>query len=77
MALPDLPEGYNWKLVMDTDDRGMKPAVKPRNSKSGNKSSGPETEMFTELLADRSVRIYMSEQSKKTTKKKVTVKKKK
>ena len=77
MALPGLPEGYSWKLVMDTDDRGMKPSVKPKTSKSADKSSLPEAEMFTELLADRSVRIYMSEHSKKTTKKKVTVKKKK
>jgi glycogen operon protein len=77
MALPQLPDGYSWKLVMDTDERGMKPSVKPKTSNIKNKALSADSELFTELMADRSVRIYMSEINKKTTKKKASVKKKK
>ena len=77
MALPQLPDGYSWKLVMDTDERGMKPSVKPKTSNIKNKALSADSELFTELIADRSVRIYMSEINKKTTKKKASVKKKK
>jgi glycogen operon protein len=76
LALPDLPDGYSWKLVLDTDDRGMKPESKPKTG-TRSKEKEPENNVFTELLADRSTRIYMSVQSKKQTKKKVTGKKNK
>ena len=69
LALPDLPDGYSWKLVLDTDDRGMKPESKPKTG-TRSKEKEPENNVFTELLADRSTRIYMSVQSKKQTKKK-------
>ena len=76
LALPDLPDGYSWKLVLDTDDRGMKPVSKPKAGTKA-KETEPENNVFTELLADRSTRIYMSVQDKKKTKKKVTGKKNK
>ena len=55
----------------------MKPSVKPKTSNIKNKALSADSELFTELIADRSVRIYMSEINKKTTKKKASVKKKK
>ena len=76
MALPKLPDGYSWRLELDTDDRGMKPAAKPKAANGKNKTEINESEMFTELLADRSVRIYMSVQDKTKSKKKQAGKKK-
>ncbi len=73
MALPKLPEGLKWKLLMDTDDRELKP------QRPIVKKIAPETELnvFTELMADRSVRIYLSETDPNATKKKQTGRKKK
>ncbi len=77
MALPKLPEGLKWKLLSDTDERNLKPEKKKPQSKDA--LLLPETvkkEVFTELLADRSVRIYISTADRTNSKKKAGNKKK-
>lgn len=58
IALPKLPDGYVWELITDTDPGKLEPSVK--------KEPGPN--VFTELLAERSARIYMSKKVPKTAK---------
>ncbi len=70
-ALPKLPDGYEWKLLSDTDTRKLVPD-KIKNIKPSDKNA----EIFTELLADRSVRIYMGVLRKGKTGN-ITVKRKK
>ncbi len=72
LALPKLPDGYRWKLVSDTDNKGLK----PDRSRSITKENG-EVDVFTELLAERSVRIYVSETDPSIPKKKAAKRKKK
>ncbi len=75
MALPDLPEGYEWKLVCDTDERGLKPLPKPKASSTDTAPAATQSSAFTELVADRSVRIYMSTYSPKAAQKNAKKKK--
>ena len=77
LALPKLPDGYKWKVLSDTDERNLKKEKPKTRAKTGSVKLN-ETESlaaFTELMADRSVRIYISEKdtsfsAKKTVKRK-------
>ncbi len=67
LALPGLPEGLVWEVLADTDERSLKPLKK---SEKAEKES-----VFTEFIAERSVRIYVSKKDKNYKKNK-TVKRK-
>ena len=75
IALPKLPEGLKWEILTDTDNRGLK--VEKPKTKGGTLASQPsvESQMFTELMADRSVRIYISEKDPSFSKKNKTKRK--
>ena len=60
LALPKLPDGLKWELLKDTDPRDIRIEVLRPRLRENN-----ETEVFTELMADRSVRIYVSRPAKK------------
>jgi glycogen operon protein len=77
LALPKLPEGYKWKIVSDTDERGLKIEKPKTKAKSGSlkKYEADSPSAFTELMADRSVRIYISEKDSSFIKKKTTKRK--
>ncbi len=68
LALPKLPEGLKWEVLSDTDDRHLEPAKKA--------SKDEKESVFTELVADRSVRIYVSKKDKNFKKKKTNTKSK-
>ncbi len=73
MALPKLPEGMEWKLLSDTDPRGLVPDKKKEIVKEGSLHQKNETpSVFTELLADRSARIYISVPGRKNKNQKET-----
>ena len=75
LALPKLPDGLMWKMVSDTDSRNLKPEKKVLPQKLTKiPFDNDKNDMFTELLADRSVRIYTSTKDKNYKKKKVTKK---
>ena len=68
-----------WKLISDTDERGLRPVkvVKETSLKTDKKVPEDQSkEVFTELLADRSARIYVSAIDKNYKKKKATGRKK-
>lgn len=68
MTLPALPGGLKWELLSDTDDRGP---VKNTDDKRIKPSAGKLKLSETEVLHERSVRIYVSSgEIKKKTKKK-------
>ena len=67
LALPGLPEGLVWEVLADTDERRLRPLKK---SEKAEKES-----VFTEFVAERSVRIYISRKDRYFKKKK-TVKRK-
>ena len=70
MALPKLPDGLKWKLISDTDERHLKPEKKLQAVKNvRNSLKDDKNDVFTELLADRSVRIYESYMDRNSTKK--------
>jgi glycogen operon protein len=69
LALPKLPEGLKWEVLSDTDTRNLKPLKK--SEKDGKES------VFTEFIADRSVRVYISTRDKNYRKKKETKRKSK
>ncbi|WP_024864736.1 alpha-amylase family glycosyl hydrolase [Butyrivibrio sp. FCS014] len=63
LALPKLPEGLKWEIYIDTDDRHMeheKPAKYVRGKETVTGTRDTDTDVFTELIADRSCRIYIS-----------------
>ena len=64
VALPKLPDGLKWKLISDTDKRGLVPEIKESKGKNKGPDLLNDINKFTELVADRSVRIYISEQDK-------------
>ena len=69
IALPKLPEGLKWEILTDTDNRGLK-VEKPKTiGKPAQSHFASENQMFTELMADRSVRIYISEKDPSFSKK--------
>ena len=69
IALPKLPEGLKWQIITDTDNRGLK-IEKPKTKGNAAESFfASENPMFTELMADRSVRIYISEKDPSFSKK--------
>ena len=79
MALPKLPDGLKWKLLSDTDERGLKPVPEKKKPMPKGDKTAPVVEakeVFTELLADRSARIYISTIDKNYKKKKATGSKK-
>ncbi|MCR5402551.1 MAG: hypothetical protein K6E91_01855 [Butyrivibrio sp.] len=55
IALPKLPDGYEWDLISDTDPGKLVPEDKGESGKV----------VFTELIAERSARIYISKKVKK------------
>ncbi len=61
IALPKLPEGLKWQILTDTDNRGLKVEKPKTKGKASDSLFAYENQMFTELIADRSVRIYISE----------------
>ena len=68
LALPGLPDGLKWQILSDTDNRALVPERKTEKEKES---------VFTELIADRSVRIYISTKDKSIKKKRETKRKKK
>ena len=61
LALPQLPDGLKWEVLYDTDPNHVKPVKRVK----GNREKEPETtdtssNVFSELLAERSSRIYVS-----------------
>ncbi len=68
LALPKLPEGLKWEILSDTDERHLEPVKKAVKDE--------KESVFTELIADRSVRIYVSKKDKSFKKKKTNSKSK-
>ncbi|MCR5671836.1 MAG: hypothetical protein K6G10_12585 [Butyrivibrio sp.] len=80
LAIPKLPEGYEWELYSDTDERPV--TVREKKTISHKKTdsfteTNTEADVFSELLYDRSVRIYMSKESEKKKNNKTTGRKRK
>lgn len=75
IALPKLPEGLKWEILTDTDNRGLKVEKPKTKVKAMTSQVSPENPMFTELMADRSVRIYISEKDPSFSKKNKTKRK--
>ncbi len=69
IALPKLPEGLKWETLSDTDNRGLKVEKPKTKGKPTESHFASENQMFTELMADRSVRIYISEKDPSFSKK--------
>jgi glycogen operon protein len=69
IALPKLPEGLKWQIISDTDNRGLKIEKPKTKGKAAESFFTYENQMFTELVADRSVRIYISEKDPSFSKK--------
>ena len=69
IALPKLPEGLKWEILTDTDNRCLKLEKPKTKGKASDNLFTPENQMFTELIADRSVRIYISEKDPSFSKK--------
>ena len=59
LALPQLPEGLKWEILTDTDPRQIKPQ-KRQGANRDKQTDRPEENIFTELMAERSTRIYVS-----------------
>jgi glycogen operon protein len=77
LALPGLPEGLKWELLSDTDKRDIKKEVRRSRPSKDSAEPSENRDVFTELMAERSVRIYVScvDPSYTKKKKKVTGKK--
>ncbi|MBP3278596.1 MAG: hypothetical protein J6M44_06540 [Butyrivibrio sp.] len=69
IALPKLPEGLKWEILADTDNRCLKLEKPKTKGKASDSLFTSENQMFTELMADRSVRIYISEKDPSFSKK--------
>jgi glycogen operon protein len=60
LALPKLPQGFKWEVLSDTDPAQLKADFSAARSAAGGDRSAAEASVFTELISERSCRIYVS-----------------
>ncbi len=78
LALPKLPAGLKWEVLSDTDPAHLKVAATvSKEAHDGIPGKEREASVFTELISERSCRVYVSTVDKSAAKKKTTTRKSK